>query len=164
MRAVFTLYLLIFYLFQVKIGLSSDQKAHKHDIENPQEKNLCMICLDELNPSSNEETQDNTIEKNQLALKTLECQAEISHIFHQKCLNRWIYEYHKFSCPICRKEITPSLYQLNCHGKIKEIRRRHHKPLLCLGSCLTGTAILAIGFGFYTVVSAIIAFDEAMDF
>ena len=162
MRIIFTLYFLVFYLFQAKIGLSSNLQPHNNDLEDPQENKICMICLDELNPLSSEENHENISTKNRLSLKILECQDGIHHSFHQKCFNKWVYEYHHFSCPICRSKITPNIYHLNCHGKIKEIRRRYYKTLFCLGSCLTGTAFLAAGFGIYIVVSTIISYGEAI--
>lgn len=54
------------------------------DIENEEE---CPICYDELN------------EENIVVI--IKC----GHIFHKKCINRWLNQ--NFSCPICRK--NPSI-------------------------------------------------------
>ncbi len=42
----------------------------------------CSICLDKIKDNS----------------KTLEC----SHVFHHECINNWIVESLKFTCPLCR--------------------------------------------------------------
>ena len=68
--------------------------------------NVCSICLENINDS--------------IRIKPFKC----DHEFHSECVNKWINDYSKYSCPYCRavKEVvfeTPLLKKWsNGHNKL----------------------------------------------
>ena len=73
---------------------SIEEKEHKKDINRIKHKYIdrfvCSICLD---------STDNTKTKN-FKLVTNCC-----HIFHKKCLKRWLTTDYKKHCPVCRTKL-----------------------------------------------------------
>jgi hypothetical protein len=45
---------------------------------------ICPICLDKFRNST---------------VRKLEC----GHVYHKKCIDKWLYQYEKKECPYCRK-------------------------------------------------------------
>ena len=33
------------------------------------------------------------------------------HLFHKKCIDKWINKYHKVNCPVCRENIFATVHQ-----------------------------------------------------
>ena len=57
-------------------------------IKNCDKKKTCSICLQDF--------------KEREMYRKLNCE----HVFHKKCIDNWLYDFEKKSCPLCRTTIS----------------------------------------------------------
>lgn len=67
-----------------KIKSSKSEKTHYNRISSNDQEITCSICLD--------------LFKEGLYKRTLTC----GHVFHKKCIDKWITKDFQKTCPICR--------------------------------------------------------------
>ena len=90
--------------FRHQIKLISQTLARRdYDPQLHNYETMCAICLEDFNKKSQ--------------VTTLECHTK--HIFHSKCLDRWIRQEHN-TCPVCREQIIPNLMNRDQYAAVQE--------------------------------------------
>lgn len=83
------------YQVGLKIVEVEENQQNDKTVNNQSEKNICMICLDDISPP-------NSLKKNFLTAKNHQIQITIKckHQFHGSCLFEWLF--YQRRCPYCR--------------------------------------------------------------
>lgn len=69
--------------------MSFARKVRKRKMKkNQKEIELCGIC--EIDEKSDNDNNDKIIK------------TQCGHYYHKSCIDKWMYDYHKLSCPVCR--------------------------------------------------------------